>query len=258
MFTRSHRLMAAVALLLSGLAVSARAADVETVQQATVTSLQQEQKVQRTADRWSEQKQALVNDILDQKTRLQWNRYQNDKYRQYIERKKAAVAELRARKEKMQQLRMALEPYLDQVLARLEQFVAGDLPFLAQERSTRIAFLRRSLTDPELALGEKLRRVLEGLKVEAEYGNSIEVSAEKIDLDGQSTLVNVLRLGRVGLFYITKDGMNLGMWNTRTGGWVHLDERFAAPLQLTMDIVERRRAAELVELPLMPADGDRS
>lgn len=258
MFKRSHRLMAAVALLLGGLTVSGRAADIESVQQATVTSLRQEQTTQRTADTWSEKKQTLVNDILDQKTRLQWNRYQNDKYRQYIARKKAAVAELRARKEKMRQLRMALEPYLDQVLAGLEQFVAADLPFLARERSTRIAFLRRTLTDPELALGEKLRRVLEGLKVEAEYGNSIEVSSEKLDLDGQSTLVNVLRLGRVGLFYVTKDGMNLGMWNTRTGQWTHLDERFAAPLQLTMDIVERRRAAELVELPLTQADPDRS
>lgn len=254
MLKRSNRLITAMALLLGGLAVSAQAADIDAARQATVQTLQQEQRTQRTADAWSEEKQALVNDILDQKTRLQWNRYQNDKYRQYIERKQAEVEELQARKEKMRQLRMALEPYLDQMLAQLRQFIAADLPFLTRERADRLDFLRASLTDPELALGEKLRRVLEGLKVEAEYGNHIEVTAEKLDLDGQSILVDMLRLGRVGLYFITKDGMNLGMWDTANKQWVHLDDRFAAPLRLTMDIVERRRAAELVELPLTRND----
>jgi len=250
MFYRSNWLTTIVALMLCGLAVSAPAADIESVRKSTVNTLQKEQKTQRAADGWSEEKQALVNDILDQKTRLQWNRYQNDKYQQYIERKQADVAELQAQKEKMRQLRMALEPYLDQALGQLQQFVAEDLPFLPEERSARIDFLRSSLTDPELALGEKLRRVLEGLKVEAEYGNHIEVTSEKVDLDGQNTLVNMLRLGRVGLFYITKDGRNLGRWDTQNRQWEHLDDHYAAPLQLTMDIVERRRAAELVELPL--------
>jgi hypothetical protein len=258
MFYQSNRLITAAALLLSGLTLSVQAADINSVQQATVHTLQKEQSAQQTTDKWTEEKRALVNDILDQKTRLQWNRYQNDKYRTYIERKQVEVAELQTRKEKMRQLRMALEPYLDQVLIRLEEFVAADRPFLKEERSARLDFLRRSLTDPELSLGEKLRRVLEGLKIEAEYGNHIEVTSEKLDLDGQNTLVSMLRLGRVGLFYITKDGKNLGMWDTHNKQWVHLEDRYAAPLQLTMDIVERRRAAELVELPLTQNYPDRS
>jgi hypothetical protein len=241
---------AAVGLLLFGLATSSVAADIQSVQRTTLDSLHQEQQAQQLADRWGEEKLALVNDILDQKTRLQWNRYQNGQYRQYIETKNAEIEELQAQKKKMQQLRMTLEPYLERTLAELESFVQADLPFLPEERADRLRYLRSSLGDPELALGEKLRRILEGLKVEADYGNHIEVTSEKLDLDGQATLVSVLRLGRTALFYLAKDGGQLGMWNPVGGGWSELDEEYAASLQLTMDVVQRKRAAELVELPL--------
>lgn len=146
--------LVAVGLALSGLTTAAVAANIETVQQTTVKTLQREQQAQKMAERWGQEKLTLVNDILDQKTRLQWNRYQNNQYRQYISAKKAEIAELRAQKDKMQQLRMALEPYLDQTLNELTAHVQQDLPFLAEERADRLRFLRASLGDPELALGE--------------------------------------------------------------------------------------------------------
>lgn len=241
---------AVAGLLLFGLATSSVAADIQSVQRRTLDTLQQEQEAQQLADRWGKDKLALVNDILDQKTRLQWNRYQHRQYQQYIETKKAEIVELQAQKKKMQQLRMTLEPYLERTLAKLEVFVQADLPFLPEERADRLRYLRSSLRDPELALGEKLRRTLEGLKIEAEYGNHIEVTSEKLDLDGQTTLVSVLRLGRTALFYLAQDGKQLGMWNPADKGWTDLDEEYAASLKLTMDVAERKRAAELVELPL--------
>ncbi|MEZ4601034.1 MAG: DUF3450 domain-containing protein [Syntrophotaleaceae bacterium] len=247
---KSERFKRLVVLSLLCVATQAAAVDVDSVQEATVSALAREQKSQQQTDSWSAEKQALANSILDQKTRLQWNRYQNRQYQEYIKLKEEQLVALREQKESMRQLRMALEPYLDQVLDNLARFAAADLPFLPEERADRLAFLRESLGDPELALGEKLRRILEGLKVEAEYGNHIEVTSEKLELEGQSTQVEVLRLGRVGLFYLTKDGTSPGVWNAAGKSWVRLEEKYAAPLRSTMDIVERKRAAELVELPL--------
>lgn len=76
------------------------------------------------------------------------------------------------------------------------------------------------------------------------------MTSEKLDLQGQTTLVSVLRLGRTELFYLTKDGGQPGMWSPGDESWVELDTDFATALQTTMDIVERKRAAELIELPL--------
>lgn len=250
MLHRTMLLHLVVVLALSGLASPSGAADIQSVQNSTLTTLQQEQKSQKETDQWSNEKQALANEILEQKTRLQWDRYQNTKYQEYIERKKADIAELQRQKEKMQQLRMALEPYLDETLQRLEAFVASDLPFLAQERADRLHFLTDSLADPDLDLSEKLRRVLEGLKAEADYGNNIEVTSEKLELEGGETQVDVLRLGRVALFYMTRDGRNLGRWDASKKSWVAIDRDYASSLQLAMDIAAHKRAAELVELPL--------
>ncbi len=230
--------------------VSSRAADINSVRNSTVNNLKTEQDSQKNTDKWYDEKQKLVNDILEQKTKFQWNIYQNKKYRQYIERKRDDVAELQRQKEKMQQLRMSLEPYLDATVQNLKGFVATDLPFLSEERSDRINFLKDSLSDPELALSEKLRRVLEALKVEAQYGNNIEVTSEKLNLHGKEILVDMLRLGRVALFYLTRDDKNIGMWDRDKKSWIPIGRHYTSDLRLAMDVAQHKRAAELVKLPL--------
>ena len=56
------------------------------------------------------------------------------------------------------------------MLRRLEESVARDLPFLTEERSLRLASLRQELVRPDIAGAEKLRRLLEALQIEAQYG----------------------------------------------------------------------------------------
>src|SRR5882672_8504689 len=64
-------------------------------------------------------------------------------------------------------------PLLARMVDSLEKFVTLDLPFLKQERTERVAGLKKVMDDPEAPLAEKYRRVLEAYQIEAEYGRTL-------------------------------------------------------------------------------------
>nr|WP_320049956.1 DUF3450 domain-containing protein [uncultured Desulfuromonas sp.] len=240
-------------LAISSLSLQTLAADPALIEQQSTTALKREIATQDKVEQWSEERQALVNDLLDQKTQLEWNRFQTKKYRQYVDHKKVTIADLKRQKEQMSLLRKELEPFLDSSVETLHEDVAGDLPFLDLERSERLTFLDQSLTDPDLPLSEKLRRVLEALQVEADYGNSVEVTEQTLPLAGGDTMVEVLRLGRIGLFYISPNGDKVGQWDEKKRVWKPLPEDYRDTVRVTIDIIEQKRAAELIDLPLPEA-----
>ena len=213
-------------------------------------ALKEQQAVQEEVQTWSEEKRALVQEILSLQTEKKWLQLQNEQHAAYIQQKEEAIARLKEQEEVAKSLRMELEPYLAEVVQRLQEKVTDDLPFLPQEREDRLKFMEQSLTEYGVTLSERLRRVLEALSVEAGYGSRIEVTDR--ELDGQKTKIRaqVVRIGRVGLFYVAQDGNTAGMWDEQSQGWKSLSQETARELQKAVDIVQERRVAELVTLPL--------
>ncbi len=200
-------------------------------------------------EEWRTEKETLSAEIRDLKATDAWLEFQIRKYRTYVSEQQKVLAELARRKQETTRLRRELEPFLETIVRRLEEAVAADLPFLGEERTRRIAFLKRSLADYHLGLGEKLRRVLEALRVEAEYGRTVERTEETLDLNGTQTRVRLLRLGRIALFYQSGDGA-VGIWDAESGDWRQLDATYALTLRHACDMAERKRAVELLALPV--------
>jgi len=256
MFGRiSCHLLTCIFLSLSSVPAGA----IDDLQQQNRQIINKEIAVQIDVDKWSAEKQALVSELLDQKTQLDWNRFQNKKYQQYLAHKQQNIADLKHQKEVMGKLRMELEPFLDSSIENLAAMIAADLPFLAVERQERLAFVSQSLADPDLKLSEKLRRLLEAVQVEADYGNNVEVIEEKLQLESEESIVQVLRLGRIGLFYLTLDNRNVGRWDRQEQRWAPIASDYAPVIQTTINVVQQKRVAELVDLPvpkLSQADGE--
>jgi len=229
------------------------AEDVGGIEKTLTKAIQEEVAAQKEVEKWSVEKEAIINDLLDLKTRLDWNRFQNHKYKAYVYQKAEEVNDLKTQKEKLARMRMELEPYLSRIVSDLKDRVAFDAPFLIEERSRRIAFLEESLLDPSLNLGERLRRVLEALRVEAEYGNSVGTEETKLDLNGEPTLVTMTRVGRVGLFYITNDRKQAGKWDEVSQSWQPVSDDYLPDILRTKEIIQQKRAAELVDLPIGPS-----
>lgn len=213
-------------------------------------ALEAEASTQEEVDAWHEEKQEIVDRILHMKTRLRWLRYQNNKHVSYIAQQKKNLTELANRGEVLGTLRMKLAPYLDETLTRLKSAVAADRPFLPQERHDRLRFLDKSLSAYDVDLSERLRRVLQALEVEAGYGDSVEVRDRQVSVKGDKTLVRVLRLGRIALFYLIGDGAGVGKWDPDSGSWQPLPQEYGSTILKTMDMVSQKRAVEFVDLPL--------
>jgi len=194
--------------------------------------------------------QQLVDEIQDLKTRLTWLQYQEAKHEIYIERVKQNIADLEFKEAEALRVRELVGPYMEEVVARLEETVAKDLPFLTDERQRRIKFLKDSLIDHQLQLSQKLRRVFEGLQVEAQYGKDMASTDTTLNISGSDTQVSLLRLGRVAMYYLSLDNTLVGRWNDETQGWEALDERFVRPVRRVLDMAERKRSVQLIELPL--------
>ena len=241
----------AVLGLVLALALPARAAETaKDIHRLAATAVETEAQAQATYRQWTDQRESMAAEIRDMKATDAWLEFQNRKYEKYISRQESVIAELERRKVEAERIRHELEPFLETVVDRLEEFVGRDLPFLAEERARRIAFLRDSLDDYHLALSEKLRRVFEALLVETEYGRSVSTTPEELVINGQPTLVSTFRLGRYALFYQTADGAEAGMWDRTTGQWKPLDDSLARDLKLAADMANRKRAVELLQLPV--------
>ncbi|MCJ2163389.1 MULTISPECIES: DUF3450 domain-containing protein [unclassified Pseudodesulfovibrio] len=240
----------AVALLLLSPISAKGAATPEEVHADLTRAVASEAEAQSKYVDWTDKKLEMSDEIRDMKAMDDWLGFQNKKYAKYIERQKVVIAELERRKEEAKRIRMELEPFLETVVDTLDGFVARDLQFLPEERQARIAFLHTSLDDYRLSLSEKLRRVFEALLVETEYGRNIATTTRELPIDGNPTRVSVFRLGRTALFYLAADGSAAGVWDKASSSWRPLSQEYARTLRRARDMAERKRAVELLDLPI--------
>ena len=208
------------------------------------------QGTQKEADQWRDEKEKLVAHYERlENERVIWQ----DRRSQLQESVQAAmqrVAEKQKELTDIDQIRSRIEPFLKNQAAQLRQHLADDLPFLLQERELRIQRLDDLMTDPEVTVSEKYRKVMEALLVEAEYGNTIEVYQQTIRVEHTEMLVNVFRLGRISLFYQTLDLQQCGVFEVATGDWKPLSEEYNRDISAAIEMGSKRKPVELLNLPL--------
>ena len=146
-----------------------------------------------------------------------------------------------------------ITPLMIRMIDGLEQFVALDVPFLPEERAERIAGLKEMMDKADVAVSEKFRRVLEAYQVEVGYGRTIEAYSGILSLDGQERDVDFLRIGRVALMYITRDGSLLGRWDNGSNAWQELDPEFRMHITKGLRMAKKQLAPDLLTMPIKAA-----
>jgi hypothetical protein len=161
-----------------------------------------------------------------------------------------AIAGLQRNMEESKRLEASLVDTLNNIYIRLENRVHTGLPFLSREREGRLVSLKKDLNEPALSGAEKLRRLLEALQVETGYGNGVEVTQERIALGSDSLFVDLLRVGRVSLYWRTTDGERIGEYDRGMNRWIELPGNFKRDLGLAMEMATRMRPVEIITLPV--------
>lgn len=142
-------------------------------------------------------------------------------------------------------------PLMRSMAEALEKFILLDLPFHQESRAGGIVLLNQQLRSPSLSIPDKFRRLLEAFQIENDYGRTIESYRHKVQIDEQSLSVNMLRIGRLALYYQTLDGSQSGYWDTRMRNWSKLPELNNQSLRVALHVAKKQRAPQLLSLPLI-------
>jgi hypothetical protein len=111
-------------------------------------------------------------------------------------------------------------------------------------------FLEETLAQTDSSGAEKLRVLLEALLVECEYGDTVEVYEQRIEVDGEAVYANIFRLGRLSIFWQTPDGVRIGEYDRVGDRWVELPKKYARGISAAVEMAEKRRPIELLRLPV--------
>ena len=218
----------------------------DTVEEAVTTRAA----TQQQQDAWATDRDALLARYRAAQATTAWLAERRAAAAARVEAVAGRVVELERRLAEADRLEGSMQDTLLVLVERLEESVARSLPFLAEERAVRLASLRADLARPDVPAAEKLRRVLEALLVEAGYGGSVEVVQDRITVGGEDIHVDVLRLGRVALFWRTPDGARAGVYDPGAAAWVEQGAGERRRIGLALDMAARPRPVEVVDLPL--------
>jgi hypothetical protein len=211
-------------------------------------SIKTRKETQKKSGEWQTQKERLKSRYYQLKDTKETKQIEINHLQEVVERQEAYIKRINRKIIEMEKIRQQLVPFLLEVISRMEEQIDSDLPFLLDERTTRTGALKAIVNDPEVTMGEKIRRVFEGLRVEMDYGKSVETSKEEIDFKDQRILVKVLRFGRTALLMQTLDDSEIGIFDGNE--WIALPGKYRADIDKAIDIAERRRPIEFVNLPV--------
>nr|WP_320115813.1 DUF3450 domain-containing protein [uncultured Desulfuromonas sp.] len=244
--------MALVFLLLTSTAPIADAnatpaAGLSDVAGKTVASEQHTRTLQR---QWSDEERTLLAEI-DQLTRREDTlRQQVARIDQHLAQKHAQIDAQTRRAEETEKLRKGLQNWFQTSAQELEQRIAGSQPFLPEERRKRLEDLNTVLLADDVAVHEQFRRLMEVFEVEAQYGYTSDVYRDKITIDQQQREVDMLRLGRLSLFFTTLDGQQGGVFDPLEKRFVYLPDAMVADLNQARQQINGQSTEALTLLPV--------
>jgi hypothetical protein len=141
-------------------------------------------------------------------------------------------------------------PLMLRMVEGLDQFIQLDVPMLSKERSDRVAGLRELMDRADVEDSEKYRRIMEAYQIENEYGRTIEVYQDTLDIDGQERTLDFLRVGRISLLYQTLDGEEVGAWDQKSREWVKLGSEYRDSIRKGVRIARKQLAPDLIRVPV--------
>lgn len=152
--------------------------------------------------------------------------------------------------EEIETTQQEIVPLILRMLDSLESFIQLDLPFLPAERQHRLTLLKDMVVRADVTNAEKFRRIMEAYQIENDYGNTIEAYRANLDLNGNTSSVDFLRMGRVALYYQRLDGSETGFWNRETKTWEALPSDYRNAIRKGLRIARKETAPDLLVVPV--------
>lgn len=146
-------------------------------------------------------------------------------------------------------------PLLSKMLGALEAFIKADLPFHKSDRIASIGKLKDLMKNPDATTSSRYRSIMDIYDVEMEYGTTSEAYKSVETIDGNELEVDMLRIGRVALYFQTTDQKSSGMWDTANKQWKTLPSSDNRNIRKAIKVAAKTTAPELLSLPITAPEG---
>ena len=162
----------------------------------------------------------------------------------------AVLADIGLSMDQVDVINRQIFPLMERMIDGLEQSINLDVPFLMAERTDRLNGLKEIMERSDVSVAEKFRKVMEAYQIENDYGGTIERYKETLTLDDGTTRdYNMLRIGRIGLYFQSEDTNITGRWDNEARAFV-LDNGARNEVRKGLRIANQLIAPELLLLPV--------
>jgi len=205
---------------------------------------------QKRIDTIADKTEKVIAKFHQQRKVVEGLKVYNDRLRRTLEAQEVAKVKLEQSIEDASLIERQIVPLMLRMISGLEQFIDVDLPFKLDERNARVERIKGYLTNANISAAERFRQVLEAYSTENAYGQSIDVYTETLSLSEGDVTVNVLQVGRSGLYYQTLDGNQSGYWDKANKTWSALESSHNEGITKAIRITQGKESKDLMLLPL--------
>ena len=178
----------------------------------------------------------------------------DDQLSQIIDAQILEIADINDQLDSLDSINIDILPLLKRMVDSLNKFISLDIPFLIDERRSRLNDLDKLIIRADVTTAEKFRNIFEAYQLEANFGKTIESYQGFLNIEGNERAVDYFRLGRLGLYYRTPNGRETGFWNTNTQKWVHKGSSLDDEIKAALDIANRQAPPNFINLPVKPVE----
>ncbi len=166
-----------------------------------------------------------------------------------VEGQSATLEDISLSMDRVDVINRQIFPLMERMIDGLEQSISLDVPFLMEERTERVVALKEIMERSDVTVAEKFRKVMEAYQIENDYGNSTEYYTESLTIDGATRSFNMLRIGRIGLYFQSDDTKVTGRWNNEARQW-EVDNSARNEVRKGLRMARQLIAPELIVVPI--------
>lgn len=230
---------------------AANATDMESVLEVGRDNSNQSALSQDKIDSTEKQTDKIINEWKVVSKQVEGLKIYNEQKRIQIQAQLDLMDKLDGQLTQVVVMQRQIPPLAQRMLEGLEKFVDLDVPFHVEERKQRLDLVRSSLSNPKVTASEQVRQILEAYNIESEYGRKIDAFESSIVIDGQEIVANVLVIGRIGMFYQTKDERTSGIWDKDANDWVELDSGYRTAIRDGIRMAKKLAPTDMLMLPVV-------
>lgn len=241
-----------VGLLANTVLVSAaESANVKSIGQEQGKNIKAAQDSQVKVDEISDETQKIRNQYRQTLTAIENAKIYNQQLRDLIASQKDEMVKIGVEMENVKDTTRQITPLMAKMKTSITEFVKYDLPFFAEERKKRVDDLNELFVSSGVSVSEKYRKVLEAYLIESEYGQTLEAYKDSVELDGNKVSADFLKVGRIGLYYLTKDGKRGGIWNIKEQKWNELGSSDRVLVGKAVKMALKQASPTLLTIPVI-------